>query len=70
MALLNWLATYKPLFKDSIKKAKKHALDRLKAITTYVVPLLDENNKNKNAKNTMPTGGSLHPNVPLAAFTR
>jgi hypothetical protein len=55
IALLNWLATYKPLFKDSIKKAKKHALDRVKAIATYFVPL---GKKKKKAKNTMPNGGS------------
>jgi hypothetical protein len=56
-AHLNWLATYKPLFKDSIQKAKKNALNRVKAITTYFVPL-DKKKKKKKAKNTMPNGGS------------
>jgi hypothetical protein len=35
MALLNLLTTYKPVFKDSTKKAKKHTLHRVMAIATY-----------------------------------
>lgn len=50
-ALLNWLSTYQPLFKDSIKRAKKNAIDKVKAINQHFVSLGKRNKKKKKTTN-------------------
>lgn len=50
-SLLNWVATYKPLFKDSIKRAKKNSTKGVKAISTYFGSLGTRKKKKKKKTN-------------------
>jgi hypothetical protein len=38
-SIRNWLNTYQPMFTDSIKKAKRRALDGVHSIRSYFAPI-------------------------------